>query len=113
VIQTIDAATRAVRKPDLGILYLPIPCLTAQLPYNFRRLGEAGCTDGMPFRQEPAARVYRNAAVDSSGALSEQLNCVTMLAESQGFVIKQLGNGECIVGFGNVNVLRAIRPPIS
>ena len=64
MIQTIDPASRAVRKTHLGVLYLAGARLSSQMPNDLRGLRQSSGSGRMAFGYKSSAGIYRNPAID-------------------------------------------------
>src|SRR5580698_3032574 len=77
VIDPADAGHQRV----LGVLDLPLACLTAQLPYRFKQVfRRAGCLAGGDL---PAAGVERQVAVVGEVRLADVRDALAGLAEAK------------------------------
>src|SRR5579862_1706103 len=88
-------------------LDLPFARLAAHLNYQVADLTDAGRTHRMALRFESPARVDRPWTRQRCAALQRVRTSVAFLYESEVLGRDDFGDGEAIVDFGELNVLRS------
>src|SRR5262249_16340254 len=109
-LQNMNDADRAdayhVRKARACVRLLPLARLASQLPGNLGDLAGAGGTDGMAHRKQSTRCADRAFSSDINRAAGYHLRALALAAEPHRFHVEQLLDGEGVVQFDHVELLR-------
>ena len=86
-----------MRQARLRAFDLPAARLAAQVPEDLADVRDARRAQRVALREQPAARVHRNAPADVRVAVIDQLARLALAAEAQVLVVEQLRRREAVV----------------
>src|SRR5262249_30904874 len=95
-----------VRTRGACVRLLPLARLASQLPGNLCDLSGAGGTDWMTHREQSAGCADRALSSDINRAAGYHPRSLTLAAEPHRFHVEQLLDGEGVVQFDHVELLR-------
>src|SRR5262249_40293701 len=95
-----------VGEANLGALDLPVARLAAQVRGHLVDVGDPGRPERVPLGQQATGDVHGDLAVAPRAAPVDPLTRAALRAQPQVVIVTQLGGGEAVVQFDQVQILR-------